>query len=114
MKRVKIKNNEFLDSNYVVHGRKSLSKVLELLDKLKFINISVENKDLNTLTGEFIIGYGNECANRPADVGNGYFINIPHSSSSNAYNKQVFMPRTPNEIWVRNQENGIWSEWDKI
>ena len=114
MKVVKFKNENYLDSAYIVHNKKRLSKILEILDKLKYINISIEGKDLNTLVGDFIVGYGNECINRPTGVGNGYFVNIPHFYSADVYNKQIFMPRTPNEIWVRNQENGVWSDWDKI
>lgn len=32
MFKIKLKNNRFLDSNYIVHGRKKLSKILDKLD----------------------------------------------------------------------------------
>lgn len=65
---------------------------------------NVSNEDLDDWIGEIHIGYGNNCTNRPTGVGNGYFINIPHSTQSASYNKQYWIERTTNHIWTRMQE----------
>ena len=41
------------------------------------VNVTEEN--LNTLIGEIIVGYGDNCVNKPDGATNGYFINIPHT-----------------------------------
>lgn len=92
----------------------TLKSKTSMLDKLKFIDANLERKDLNEQVGNVIIGYGNETPNKPHGAVNGYFINIPHNAAKDTYNKQIFLPRSPNEIWVRNQENGVWSDWTKI
>ena len=37
---------------------------------------NISDSDLNDLTGEICVGYGNNCTNRPVGAGNGYFINF--------------------------------------
>lgn len=77
---------------------------------------NISNKDLNTLIGEIIIGYGNNCANRPLSLGHGYFINIPHCDEAGKvlYNKQFWISRVENRFAMRTQENGVFGEWEEI
>lgn len=77
---------------------------------LKSAATGVNNRDLNTCVGEIIIGYGNECTNRPINQ-NGYFINIPHDSKPTLYGKQIYITRQSNSIYMRNLENGAFSTW---
>lgn len=103
-KSIKFGNNTYLDSSGITHKQKLLSDVL---------NSKLDKKDLNTIVGVLVIGYGNDCINKPATAGNGYFINIPHSYYT-GYDKQIFMPRTNHEVYMRNRERGTFSEWVKI
>jgi hypothetical protein len=75
----------------------------------------VSGDDLNTLIGQFYIGYGNGCVNKPTND-NGYFINIPHSLEQfkNAYNKQIYLIRDSYEVYIRSQVNGEFNEWLKV
>lgn len=75
----------------------------------------LNGQDLNEVIGKIVIGYGNECINKPA-AGNGYIINIPHSNTEIAhlYNRQFFIYRASTMIFQRYQENGVWSEWTRI
>lgn len=77
---------------------------------LKSAATGVNNRDLNTCIGEIIIGYGNECTNRPINQ-NGYFINIPHDSKPTLYGKQIYITRQSNSIYMRNLENGTFGAW---
>lgn len=107
----RFKNGDVLDSSNVVHSNSSLTTIL---NRIVNIGISVEDKDLNECIGTVIIGYGNGCNNRPNGASNGYFINIPHPSVPDAYNKQLWLERSPNTLYIRNQEDGVWSTWTKI
>lgn len=73
----------------------------------------LNNKDLNTCIGKIIIGYGNNCVNKPTST-NGYFINIPHNDKPNLYGKQFWITRATNDIYMRNLENGTFSGWVSI
>jgi hypothetical protein len=78
-------------------------------------NISViTSSDLNTKIGELIIGYGNECSNRPTGSQNGFLINLPHTGSPNLYNKQFWFNRMNSRAWTRSMENGVWTDWQSI
>lgn len=76
----------------------------------------LDGTDLNNQTGSIIIGYGNNITNKPDVVGNGYFMNIPHSYSkfNKTYNKQFFIPRETHILWQRRQVNGVFTEWEPI
>lgn len=74
---------------------------------------NITDDDLNLHIDEIIFGYGNNCTNKPSGAGNGYFVNIPHSTMAN-YNKQFWIERTNNKIWTRSQENGTFSDWIMI
>lgn len=75
----------------------------------------IDGKDLNTLVGRLIFGYGNNCTNKPSSS-NGYLINIPHSSVTYeyAYNVQIWIDRDLSNMYVRNQVNGTFTEWSCI
>jgi hypothetical protein len=85
----------------------------ELPYKLGSSTTDITDDDLNLLIDEVIFGYGNGCTNKPYGTGNGYFINIPHSTMAN-YNKQYWIERSNNRIWTRYQENGTFSDWVMI
>lgn len=94
--------------------KKKNTTLTSICEKVKNIDIDITNSNLNDKIGGFIAGYGNDITNAPAT--SGYFINISHvwSSLRNTYNKQFFVPRTTNELYMRTQENGTWSNWTKI
>lgn len=77
---------------------------------LKSASEDLNNKDLNSCIGKIIIGYGNNCVNRPTST-NGYFVNIPHDNKPDLYGKQFWITRATNEIYMRNLENGTFGEW---
>ena len=76
----------------------------------------LDGTNLNEQIGSIIFGYGNNITNKPDIVGNGYFINIPHSYAkfNNTYNKQFFIPRETHILWQRRQVNGTFTEWEPI
>lgn len=74
---------------------------------------SINNADLNELYGRLIIAYGNSCKNRPSGL-NGYLINIPHDKRPTVYNKQIWITRAPNNIYVRNMDGEVWGEWTAL
>lgn len=78
--------------------------------KLDDSTTDISNDDLNLLIDKIIFGYGNGCENKPTGSANGYFVNIPHSTTAN-YNKQCWIERTNNRVWTRYEENGVWSSW---
>lgn len=82
----------------------------ELPYKLSTAATDISDDDLNLLVDEVVFGYGNGCTNKPTGSGNGYFINIPHSTMA-SYNKQFWIERTNNKVWTRYEENGTWSGW---
>lgn len=106
----KFKNNDVLDTSSISYSGSSLTV---LLNKLSNIGISINNRDLNECIGSVIIGYGNNCANRPGTQ-NGYLINIPHPDEPMTYNKQIWLERINNTLFIRRQENGVWSSWTQI
>ena len=72
----------------------------------------ISGLNLNTLIGELIIGYGNDCINKPS--GNGFLLNIPHPTAPTIYNRQYWQVRTNNCIYTRHMEAGVWSSWTLI
>ena len=76
--------------------------------------VPITSSDLNTKIGELIIGYGNECTNRPTGSQNGFLINLPHTGSPTLYNKQFWFNRMNNRAWTRSMENGVWTDWQSI
>lgn len=74
---------------------------------------NLNDKDLNECIGRIIIGYGNNCLNKPTGA-NGYLINIPHNSRGDLFNKQIWFCRPANAIYFRNMDNGTFGEWAKI
>lgn len=88
---------------------------IEWVDQVEVKDIvPIAGTDLNTKIGELIIGYGNECSNRPAGSQNGFFINLPHTGTPALYNKQFWFNRMNNCTWCRSMENGAWTEWKPI
>lgn len=73
--------------------------------------VPITGSDLNTKIGKLIIGYGNECSNRPPSSQNGFLINLPHTGSPNLYNKQFWFNRMNSRSWTRSMENGVWTDW---
>lgn len=82
--------------------------------KLPTTITSINNADLDLQIGKVILGYGNNCTNRPEDSGNGYFINMPHDEVPSKYNKQFWFVRTTNQIFTRNQEDGVFTNWVEL
>lgn len=76
--------------------------------------VAITGSDLNTKIGELIIGYGNECTNRPPGSQNGFLINLPHTGSPTLYNRQFWFNRMNNRAWSRSMENGVWTDWQSI
>lgn len=74
---------------------------------------NLNDKDLNECVGRIIIGYGNNCLNKPTGA-NGYLINIPHNSRGDLFNKQIWFCRPANAIYFRNMDNGTFGDWAKI
>ncbi len=74
---------------------------------------NINGKNLNSLVGRIIFGYGNDCTNRPVNV-NGYFVNIPHNQRATTYGKQFWITRPANNIYIRNLENGTFGAWEQI
>ena len=74
---------------------------------------SINNADLNEQFGKVIIAYGNSCLNRPSGL-NGYLINIPHDNRPTVYNKQIWITRPNNNIYIRNMDNSVWGDWQPL
>lgn len=93
-------------------GLDSVEKVINSLntDFVPDATESINNADLNELFGRVIIAYGNQCANRPSGL-NGYLINIPHDKRPTVYNKQIWITRPNNDVFIRNMDNEEWGEW---
>lgn len=74
---------------------------------------NLNDKDLNECVGKIIVGYGNNCLHRPANQ-NGYLINIPHNSASDRFGIQIWIARPTVAVYIRNMDNGTFSEWIKL
>lgn len=91
----------------------SVANLENLLAQGGYLKSAAENlndKNLNSCIGKVIIGYGNNCVNKPTSV-NGYFVNIPHDAKPDLYGKQFWITRATNEIYMRNLENGTFGAW---
>lgn len=73
----------------------------------------ISGKNLNSLTGKVILGYGNDCTNAPTDQ-NGFFLNLPHATAPTTYNRQYYQIRATHDLYTRAMENGVWGEYRKI
>ena len=80
----------------------------------EFNSVNITDMDCNDLIGSFIVGYGNGVLNKPNDAGNGYLINVSHSTDSLNYNKQLWLNRADNKFFTRLRENGVWSDWVNV
>ena len=87
--------------------------ITEMSTKLSDVVTNLNGADLNEVIGKIIIGYDNNCVNRPTGQ-NGYLINIPHADSPGNYNKQIWFTRPANNVFVRSMEDGIFGEWTPI
>lgn len=76
----------------------------------------ISDTDLDYHIGVAMIGYGNGCTNKPNGAGNGWLVNIPHSSDHliERYNKQFWIERIQNRAWIRTMENGVWGIWERL
>lgn len=91
-----------------------LTQLTTLSDETLMSNsTNIHDADLNTQIGKVIIAYGNNCTNKPTGF-NGYLINIPHCTSPTTYNKQIWIERPANNVWVRTMENGIFGNWQPL
>lgn len=88
---------------------------------LPFINLenrpsNIDGHNLNDEIGEIIVGYGNNCTNKPTNSTNGYFINIPHYDENNSliYNMQFWFNRDDDKIFSRKMVNGIFKDWINV
>lgn len=98
--------------------KNQMLEVLGILDSLStdYVSEHTENlndKDLNQCVGRVIFGYGNNCINKPTGS-NGYLINIPHDGRGDLFNKQIWLTRPQNQVFVRNMDNGTFTEWVAI
>ena len=75
--------------------------------------VNINDMDLNNCIGKVIFAYGNNCLNRP-NGSNGYLINIPHNSSPDKFNKQIWITRPTDNIFVRNMDGGVFTNWTPI
>lgn len=87
---------------------------LEVPSKIDDSAVNLTTKDLNLLIGKIIMGYGNDCVNKPEGAANGYFINLPHSTMAIDHNKQIWIERHHNRVWMRYQEASVFSDWELI
>lgn len=91
-----------------------VTQLTTLSDEMLMNNsTNIHDADLNTQIGQVIIAYGNNCTNKPTGF-NGYLINIPHCASPTTYNKQIWIERPANNVWVRTMENGIFGNWQPL
>lgn len=91
-----------------------VTQLTTLSDKTLMNNsTNIHDADLNAQIGKVIIAYGNNCTNKPTGF-NGYLINIPHCVSPTTYNKQIWIERPANNVWVRTMENGIFGNWQPL
>lgn len=74
---------------------------------------NLNDKDLNTCIGKIIVGYGNNCINKPGNQ-NGYLINIPHNSAPDRFGVQIWIARPTVAVYIRNMDNGTFGEWIKL
>ena len=98
--------------------KNQMLEVFGILNSLEndFVPEKAENlndKDLNDCVGRVIFGYGNNCINKPTGS-NGYLINIPHDGRGDLFNKQIWLTRPQNQVFVRNMDNGTFTEWVAI
>ena len=98
--------------------KNQMLEVFGILDSLStdYVSEHTENlndKDLNQCVGRVIFGYGNNCINKPTGS-NGYLINIPHDGRGDLFNKQIWLTRPQNQVFVRNMDNGTFTEWVAI
>jgi hypothetical protein len=91
--------------------RQSLAGLDERFISSKSTNLN--DADLNNCIGKFIMGYGNNCINRPGNQ-NGYLINIPHNSAPTKFGVQIWLARPTLAVYVRFLENGTFKEWVKL
>lgn len=91
--------------------KNQMLEVLGRLDNIStdFIPEKAENlndKDLNQCVGRVIFGYGNNCINKPTGS-NGYLINIPHDGRGDLFNKQLWLTRPQNQVFVDGCIKGV-------
>ena len=113
-KSLKFKNNMYLDSSSIVHGRELLSNLIVGLGG-SCKNVS---GDWNTACGNRTGFYrGSGLKNAPPNIitvaGWVYMIHLVHDSS---YKRQLAFSFSNNAptVYMRSQENGTWSEWRYI
>lgn len=99
-----LKANNQINANEVY----SITDLDQHLVELK----DISNQNLNTITGDIITAYGNDCTNKP--VQNGYLVNFPHPTNPTNYNKQLWFGRNSGNIYCRDKEAGTWGAWSKI
>lgn len=73
----------------------------------------ISGQNLNNLKGKVIMGYGNNCTNRPTDQ-NGFFLNLPLPTAPDTFNRQFYLIRTTHDLYTRFMEDGVWSDYKKI
>lgn len=87
--------------------KNQMLEVLGRLDNLSTDFIPEKAENLNQCVGRVIFGYGNNCINKPTGS-NGYLINIPHDGRGDLFNKQLWLTRPQNQVFVRNMDNGTF------
>lgn len=118
-------NNILLvDSNgQAVDSGKALADLQELLTAGTGIDITgnvISNKyvsltspNLNNINYNYM-GYVTTATNIPSGVStSGQFVCVVREEDSN-YLKQFFMPYNTNDVYMRNNNGGTWSAWQKI
>lgn len=75
--------------------------------------VSLASPNLNNINYNYM-GYVTTATNVPSGVStSGQFMCVVRKEDSN-YLKQFFMPYNTNDIYMRNNNGGTWSNWGKI
>lgn len=113
-KSFRFKNNMFLDSTSIVHNKDKLSDLL--------VGIGSTCKrvtgDWNTACGNRTGFYrGSGLKNAPPNIVTvASWIYVIHLVHDSLYKRQIafsFSNKAPT-VYMRNQDNGVWSEWRYI
>lgn len=126
MKRVKIKNNGFLDSNYIVHNKsklsvlinKILSRIRSLEDgnHLKIYNVHVSDSKFDNVKQIADIKDGEFYCITNAPLTDDYFIQdgVSHTILGMQYGNFEYgyqMSISCRGMKTRTKYNNVWSEW---
>lgn len=116
------KNQKILQAISLTTGRESVNyyngsswlsewKSMEIAGGITSIPISVSDFNLITSSGHYYVQTVYNTQNSPPNTNNGY-LDV-YSANSNSVT-QIFKPWTDMVFYARQQENGVWSDWDSV